>query len=73
MKRTILLSLVLIAFVCPIAFGQKSIDETTLNQIKKSYKNDVTDKAIRNAIGNCDRSAFQAIPAKRVPIEPPIK
>lgn len=54
MKRTILLSLVLIAFVCPIAFGQKSIDETTLNQIKKSYKNDVTDKAIRNAIGNCD-------------------
>lgn len=55
MKRTYLLSLALMALVAsPGAFAQKSIDEATLNQIKKSYTNSPADKAIRNALGSTD-------------------
>jgi bleomycin hydrolase len=60
MKRTLLFTLAITALMAsPAAFGQsKSIDEATLNQIKKSFKNDASDKAIRNAMGNCDLKAL---------------
>src|SRR5574344_3095699 len=55
MKRALLLTIALSAFIAsPAVYGQKSIDEATLNQIRKSYKNSAADKAIRNAIGNSD-------------------
>jgi len=57
MRQKNLLAFALIALLAsPSAFAQTkgSIDEATMNQIKSSFKNTPTDKAIRNAIANCD-------------------
>lgn len=57
MQRIYFYTLVLsVLFTSSVATAQTkgSIDETTFNQIKKSYKGTPADKALRNAIGNCD-------------------
>jgi bleomycin hydrolase len=52
MNKRILL--VLLSVMTLTANAQKELNANTLEQIKQSFKNDAADKAIRNAIGNCD-------------------
>lgn len=54
-KRKLIFAFAVAIFVLsPSMKAQKSIDASTLEQIRHSFKNDASDKAIRNAIGNCD-------------------